>query len=148
MLRPAERRDTHWVSSELDLVREAFEGWNEGVREVRVDWVHPDCELVTRFGSFRGQPYRGYAGVAEWIRDINENFEDWRLEADDFHEEGGRVAVLGRVHLRGRGSGVAFPQEMGWLFDFRDGRIVRMETFTDSKEALVRLKSSASQPAK
>ena len=129
-------------------MREAFDAWNEGVREVRADWIHPDVELVTRFASARGEPYRGYAGVAEWIRDIDENFEDWRLEVDDWHDEGGRVAAVGRVHLKGRGSGVAFPQQMGWLFDFRDGLIVRMETFPDSKQALAALNAPAGERAK
>ena len=46
----------------------------------------------------------------------------------------GRVMVLGTLHLRGRGSGAELDQPMGWLFTFREGRILRYEVFGGHEE--------------
>jgi ketosteroid isomerase-like protein len=48
---------------------------------------------------------------------------------------GERVLVLGEVHLRGKGSGLALDQEYGWVFEFRDGQISRMWIYPDPAEA-------------
>lgn len=66
------------------------------------------------------------------MREIDERFEDWRLQIDDYREAGqDRLLVLGQIHIRGRGSKVAFDQPMAWLMNFREGRILRMQMFAN-----------------
>jgi ketosteroid isomerase-like protein len=41
-----------------------------------------------------------------------------------------RLLVVGRVRYRGRGSGAAMEMPAAWIFDFEDGRCIRLETFS------------------
>jgi ketosteroid isomerase-like protein len=46
------------------------------------------------------------------------------------------VVVVADVHARGRGSGVELDQVFAWVGEFRDGSLVRLQTFVDREEAL------------
>jgi len=47
-----------------------------------------------------------------------------------------RVVALGRVRLRGKGSGVGVDQPHGWLVEFKDGKVFRFRHFARPQEAL------------
>ena len=46
---------------------------------------------------------------------MDEAFDVWEIHPEVFREQGDAVLVLGHMHLRGRGSGVEFDQETGWV---------------------------------
>ena len=52
------------------------------------------------------------------------------------HDVGDRVAVTARVSTRSLGNDVPIEAERGYVFDVRDGRIVRFAWFNDPAEAL------------
>jgi ketosteroid isomerase-like protein len=53
------------------------------------------------------------------------------VSADEWYDAGDLVPAVGRVRLRGRGSGVAFEAPAGWLFEIRGGKLSRLQTFVD-----------------
>lgn len=120
-----------------ELVRRAFERWNAGDHEVRLDEVHPEAEVMTVIGgAFSGQPFRGHAGVREWLSGLDENFDRWEIEVVEIREQGDVVVLLGNIRARGRASGVELDQIVGWMIRFRDGKFWRMQTFFNHEEAL------------
>ncbi len=48
---------------------------------------------------------------------------------------GGRVVLVGHIEGLGRGSGVAVSSDAGFVMDFRDGRIVRVVSYSDPEQA-------------
>jgi ketosteroid isomerase-like protein len=88
--------------------------------------------VISRFFP---EPQRGPDGARRWLKEIDDYFERWRVVGRRWIEDGDRVGVLGEIELQGRESGVAFSQPCGWLFDLRDGRLVRLETFIEEPEA-------------
>jgi ketosteroid isomerase-like protein len=119
---------------QIELVQRAFELWNQGDREVREDWIDPDLELHSKL---LGGVLRGADGLRNWFLEIDQQFGEWQLKVDEIRQvEPDRLLVLGAIHLRGRGSEVEFDQPMAWLLDFRDGRVARMQMFTERLEAL------------
>jgi ketosteroid isomerase-like protein len=127
------------VSDEdLEALKRAFDRWGRsGDRGIDFDGLDPEVEFHTPLSSTRGEPYRGHAGVREWLSDINDQFDDWHSRADEWVPlEDGRVLVLGELHLRGRESGVEFDQPMAWLFTLREGKLFRNEVFDDHRDAL------------
>jgi ketosteroid isomerase-like protein len=124
------------ANQNVALVRETVDRWNAGYREVRAEEIDPAVELHTSLASTTGEPYRGHEGVRRWMADIDEQFDEWRWQADRFQAlDENRVLVVGSTHLRGRASGVEFDQPMAWLSDFRHGKLLRLETFTDLDQA-------------
>src|SRR5215217_3928310 len=112
----------------VEVVRSWFDRWNAGDREAFDDEIHADAELVT---SFLGGPQHGPEAVRRWFREIEEQFDEWTVMADEWSDAGDLVAAVGRVRLRGRGSGVAFDAPVGWLFEIRGGKLWRLQTFLE-----------------
>ena len=110
-----------------DIVRRTFERWNRGDRELRTEDMDPEAEVISQLAN---QVFRGYDGIRRWIADVLDSFDEWGMEIGDCREtDGGRLLVIGRAHLRGRESGVELDVPCAWLFDFRAGRMFRMEIF-------------------
>jgi ketosteroid isomerase-like protein len=112
----------------VDFARSVFDRWNAGERRFLDEEIHPDVVLVSRL---LGTAVRGRAGVRRYLREIDEQFDDWRMSIEDWRDAGDRVAALGHVRLHGRRSGVEFEQPVGILFEIQGGQLLRFETFID-----------------
>ncbi len=125
------------LSDNADRVRRAIERWNSGDRTVPLDDIHPDVEIRTGISdAFQGEPFRGHEGARQWLAALDENFETWTIVMDEFREQEDVVVVLGSVHARGRGSGVELDQQVGWVYEFRDDKMFRLNTYYDHAQAL------------
>jgi ketosteroid isomerase-like protein len=120
----------------VELVREGFAHWNQGDYDFFVNVTAPDIELLSRFGSLTGEPYRGREGVREWLADIQQSFDRFDLWLDDVRDLGDDVLALGGIELRARGSGLDLKEPMGWVFEIREGRVARMRFYAQPSEAL------------
>ena len=112
----------------IEFAQSVFRRWNAGERSFPDEEIHPDVVMVSRI---LGKAVRGRAGVRRYLREIDEQFDQWNLVIEDWHDAGDFVAALGHVRLRGRRSGVAFDQPVGILFEIREGQLLRFETFLD-----------------
>jgi hypothetical protein len=113
------------------MVEGLFRRWNLGVAELPRDETHPKIEVFSRTSELRGHPYRGYDEVEGWIRDMLDAFDEWTLHADEFEDVSpNRLLVVGGVRYRPRGSAVTMEMPSAWIFDFEDGRCIRLETFS------------------
>jgi ketosteroid isomerase-like protein len=112
----------------VEFARSVFNRWNTGERRFPDEEIHPDAVLVSRI---LGKAVRGRAGVRRYLQEIDEQFDKWTMEIEDWRDAGDCVAALGHVRLHGRRSGVAFDQPVGILFEIRGGRLLRFETFLD-----------------
>jgi ketosteroid isomerase-like protein len=63
-------------------------------------------------------------------------WDDYELLPEEFEQMGDRVVVAVRVRGRGRGSGVEVDARFYDLFTISEGKIVRMDQFTQRSEAL------------
>jgi ketosteroid isomerase-like protein len=125
------------TGSNAALVRDAFERWNNGERESLLELIDPDVEIRVVSAQLTGvDAFHGHDGYREWHATMEESFEVWQIKPDSFQEVDDRVLALGRMHLRGRGSGVELDQETGWLVDVRDGKMTRFQAFLSHEEAL------------
>jgi ketosteroid isomerase-like protein len=123
-------------SPNVQAINRAVERWNAGDRTPPLDEPHPEIEVNTGIAAaFRGEPFRGYEGVGEWLGAVDEIFELWDLEVDEIHERGDVAVVLGVVHTRGRGSGLELDLPRAWVVEFRDGNVIRIGIFRDHDEA-------------
>jgi ketosteroid isomerase-like protein len=83
----------------LELVREGFARWNEGDYDFFFNSAAPDIELLSRFGSLTGEPYRVHEGVRGWLADIQQSsaLRPWR---DDLRDLGDEVLAIGGITMR------------------------------------------------
>jgi ketosteroid isomerase-like protein len=94
-----------------------------------VEWVNPEDAVEpgtrTGVGSFN-----------EALRSIFDAWEDFRFEVHRVIDSGDEVLALGQISVRGRATGIEVAQPHGQIWEFRDGRVVRLRWFTSHREAL------------
>lgn len=121
----------------VELFRGLVERWNSGERDFAIPaYVDSAIELETPFSSLAGAPYRGYAGIERWVRDVDEQFAEWSIGLDDVRPAGNQVVALATVVARGRASdaGLHFPVAAICTFG-ADDRIIRLRICLDITEA-------------
>ena len=121
------------------LIREVIELWSlrdhRGLGDLS-RLVDPAIELESPFASVAGEPYRGYPGLERWVLDIDEQFAEWSILADDVRQVGDRAVAIATVHARGRGSDLALQLTAASIWEFAaDDRVRRVQIYTDVEEA-------------
>jgi uncharacterized protein len=119
----------------VEVVRSAFEAWNEGDLEGVIAQITPETEFIPLRSQLEGVPYRGPDGMRQFARDAEEEWEYLRIDTDEFHAVGDRVLMLGHFDARGRGSGMDLRFPVGWVATLRDGKITHLRTYSDQEEA-------------
>ena len=79
---------------------------------------------------------RGHDAVRESLERWKGEWDDYELLPEEFELVGDHVIATVRLRGRGRGSGVEIDACFYDLFTLRDGKIVRMDQFTERSEAL------------
>jgi ketosteroid isomerase-like protein len=81
--------------------------------------------------------YHGLQGVREWMRGLDDAFEDLLWEFEGITDLGeNRLLVVTRVTGRGQFSKIGIDYRFVQVNTFRDGRVVRMDRYGDRDEAL------------
>ena len=95
-----------------------------GVTDPAVEW-HTSIAVIAEGGA-----YHGHDGVREYFRDLDETFESLEPTLDRALDVGDLVLAVGRLHYRGKASGVETDVPMGWVFKFREGKVVYVRAST------------------
>jgi ketosteroid isomerase-like protein len=117
----------------VEVVQSWFTRLNRGDRDFSGDELHPDFQVVSRL---QDEPFEGREGLQRWMQEVDEQFREWELVGDEWRDTGDQVVVLGRLRMRGKGSGVEVEQPHGWLVEFKDGKAFRFRHFARPQEAL------------
>jgi ketosteroid isomerase-like protein len=95
-----------------------------------VAW-HTSLSVVSQGGA-----YHGHEGVGQYVRDLDQAFDSFDVDLDGLVGVGDIVLAVGRVHYRGKASGVELEASVGWVFRFREGKVVYLRAFRDPEQAL------------
>ena len=123
----------------IGLVRTLIGRWNAGDHDPEglLDNVDSAFELESPFSSVVGEPYRGYAGIEQWARDLDEQFAEWSIGLDDVRQIGNQVITISTIDARGRASDVTLRFRSAGVFDFgSDDRVTRLRIYLAVDEAL------------
>lgn len=101
--------------------------------EIR-SFFHPDVEFLPLRAATEGA-YPGIAGIKRFIADTETVFEKFESHYEylDLDE---RVLVWGTIRVQARQSGIETDIPVGNVVEFRDGKIVRWQSFGSKDDAL------------
>jgi ketosteroid isomerase-like protein len=124
----------------VESVQRAVEAWNAddldgflAELDADVEW-HPAIEPGL---EGRATIYRGHEGAQKiWRENRGGAWERLTNRPQEFRDLGQSVLALGQIGLIARKTGIEFSQEVGEVFDFRGGKIVRIRDFLTHAEAL------------
>jgi ketosteroid isomerase-like protein len=104
-----------------------------------VDLSDPEVQWHSFFAEVafgQGGGYHGHDGIRQYVSDLNDAWEIVRADVDDGLGVGDIALLVGRIHYRGKASGVETASPAGWMFKFRDGRVLRFRAFRDPAHVL------------
>lgn len=120
----------------VETVRQSFSAFNGRRVEDLVGLFDPDCEWLPFRAQLEGMVYRGHAGVRQFVSDIDDDWDTFRIDPVEFHDRGERVAGMGQVKAVGRGPGVDVDSLAGFVFELRAGRMSKVVSYSDPAAAL------------
>jgi ketosteroid isomerase-like protein len=91
----------------------------------------PDIVVATTV-----ETHRGPGALLEWMDEGDDVFDDFVVELVEIEEVGGNVVVSMRQRGRGKASGADVVLPFTHVWTVRDGRAVRVQSFTDHDEAM------------
>ena len=95
-----------------------------------------DFQWITPPGLGLGT-YTGRDGFLAFMQTWTEDFEDWSVELEQAFDAGpDRVAGIVRQRAVGKASGAPVELQQGMVWEFEDGRVVRIRHFFEPSEAL------------
>ena len=111
--------------------RQDFEAMLEEL-DAAVEWH----DAVPMMLGGKATVYRGHEGVRDLWRDLDDVFEERRVEFAEIRDLGDRVLATGRLHARGKGSGAEAESPYCVICDFESSKVIGIRTYLDAAEAL------------
>jgi ketosteroid isomerase-like protein len=121
----------------VELVRSLFAAFATRDLDAAARVLHPEIEIHPSIvGGPEGITYRGLDGNRKFWAEIDATWTEFRIEPREFRDLGEQVLVLGQAFARGRETGIGLDQPGAWIAAVREGRIVRLQSFSDQRKAL------------
>jgi serine phosphatase RsbU (regulator of sigma subunit)/ketosteroid isomerase-like protein len=127
------------------LIQRLYDGFNDRDE----DCIRAVCDeqmgfypIVTAEITGREAPYVGPAGLRDYLDDVAQVWEELQIVPGVFERRGGTWLIRGRVYARSRELGIR-DVPVAWIWEIREGRIVRGEVFTDPEQATARFELAA-----
>src|SRR5215203_4299987 len=120
----------------VEVVRAAYGAFNARDVDGLVNLSAEECEWLPLRAQLEGIVYRGHEGIRQFVSDMDEDWEAFRIDPLEFHDSRERVAVIGRVSALGRGSSVEIDSIAGFVLELHRGRIRRLTSHSDFEAAL------------
>jgi ketosteroid isomerase-like protein len=120
----------------VEVVRQAWRSYTDQGIDAALEYYSEDCvsedlpELPDR------ATYQGREGLWERNRHFVEIWGDFVAEAVEFIDAGDVVVAVIAMRGRGKGSGAPFDLRPYFVYEVRDGSIVRDRAFTSKAQAL------------
>ena len=121
----------------VTTVRAVFRAAGEGDEAGMLRHLDPEIEWRPTGFLTGKRAYRGHDGIRQWIADLEEvagrgdTILTFPLEYRALDDD--RVLVLGRGRLERKVSPI--DQELGWVWELRDGKVIRMTNYLSHAEA-------------
>ncbi|MGI9020786.1 MAG: nuclear transport factor 2 family protein [Solirubrobacterales bacterium] len=113
--------------------------YNRRDAEALLEDLDPDVEwhpaLLVMLGG-QATVYRGHEGVREMLRETDDVLAEIHAEFSEIRDPGDQVVAIGRIRTRGKASGAVTESPLGYVADFRNGKVSRIRTYLDPQEAL------------
>jgi ketosteroid isomerase-like protein len=121
----------------VEIARRASEALERRDWDGMTDLFDPNVELHGTVGGLEeGKILRGLNQIiGAFDAELDEAWDEHRIEPQEFIDVGDRVVVLHREYQRSK-SGVELVVDTASILDVQDGRVVRIQGYMNSAEAI------------
>jgi ketosteroid isomerase-like protein len=119
----------------VEIVRRGWEAFNRGDPAFLSDFAE-DAEFEEDPTFPEAGVFRGREEIMRYITGFQEQMRDHRFEVEEVRDLGDQVLALLHETARGASSGIDVDQRPAFLFQFRDGMIVRMRAYLNRADGI------------
>ena len=120
------------TSANLEIARKLLARVIAGDIDGMLEYLHPDVELHSPLPG--GAEVRGREAVGDWFRSLTTDASEFEARPFDYEVVGDCVVVRG--YLWRRDGSALSERQVFWLYAFRDGLAIRMESHPTRAAAL------------
>ena len=121
----------------LEIYRRHVAAFNDDDLDAMADLITEDFEFIPYLAAVvEMTTYRGRDGLRQYRRQAASAWENIQVRVDEIRDLGDRVLAFGEIRGRGRGSGLETRVPLGWVADFHQGKMSRLQSYRDATDAL------------
>jgi ketosteroid isomerase-like protein len=124
------------TSENARVIHEFVEAFNRRDFDWLVSTLDPNVELHEWPAAPGARTYHGHEGARQAVDSWFEAWEWMRAEVKDIIELDDRVLVMAHQRAKGKGSAIEVEVDTFNVYTFRDGKVIRIELFTERDPAL------------
>src|SRR5215213_3544356 len=95
-----------------------YEARNRGDVDAVLAECHPDVTWHPHLATLGGRPIEGHDGVRAYMASLQEDWECFRHEPEEFLDSGDKVVALLHTYARGHSSGANVEMAVGHVLTF------------------------------
>jgi ketosteroid isomerase-like protein len=118
----------------VNVVRDSYEAFARGDFAAVLGAMDAAIEWVDQDSLPWGGSHRGHEEFGNHMQAFAGNFEEFRIEPREYLDAGDRVVVIGT--FAGRAGAGEFDAGTVWVWQLRDGKAVRVDSYTDTAAVL------------
>ena len=121
----------------VEIVRRIYGHWARREWPLIPEFFDPDVEVDLSRNVFNPDTYRGHAGIGRLLQNVDEMWNDFRIEPTELVDAGDKVLATVRIGGTGKESGVEVEMQVMNVWTIRDAKVVRIAGgYRDRAEAL------------
>ena len=122
----------------VEIVRRSGEAWSRGDLDGVVESYDPEIEwdMSSYLGWPEAQVYRGHKAVRDFFEQWLGAWESYEAEVKELVDAGDRVVSLAWQRGRFGGSEAKVENRYAQVFTLSEGKIVRVQAYSDPAKAL------------
>jgi ketosteroid isomerase-like protein len=120
----------------LETLSRTYAAWRAGRPEEALAWIDTEVEWTAIEDAPDAGTYRGHDGVLAYMNDWLQDFEDLQMAFEEVLEAEDCLVAVQRGRGRGKESGVEVELRYAVVYEFRNGKILRVREFRTKELAL------------
>jgi uncharacterized protein len=120
----------------VEIVRHLYEALNRGDLEGAIEMIDPGVRYDLSERVFNPAVYEGHDGIRRFSEEIDEVWDEFRVDPLDLIDAGDKVVVSHLVRARGKGSGVEVELPSTSIYTLRERKVVAIRMHREHRQAL------------
>jgi uncharacterized protein len=120
----------------VEIVRRVYDASLRGETEAVIGQLDPAVRADLSERVFNPDVYEGHDGFRRFLTEIDDVWDDFRLEPLEFIDAGSKVVVSHMVRGRGKESGVEVELPSTSVYTVRDGLVTEVHMYREHSRAL------------